>query len=51
MSEAQIARAGYMAVQRIRKLAKLNRLVPEVASSAFSRKSVMALKQVCINEN
>ena len=32
MSEAQIARAGYMAVQRIRKLAKLNRLVPEVAS-------------------
>jgi ParB-like chromosome segregation protein Spo0J len=31
MSEAQIARAGYMAVQRIRKLAKLNRLVPEVA--------------------
>jgi hypothetical protein len=32
MSEAQIASAGYMAVQRIRKLAKLNRLVPEVAS-------------------
>ena len=31
MSESQIARAGYMAVQRIRKLAKLNRLVPEVA--------------------
>lgn len=32
MSESQIARAGYMAVQRIRKLAKLNRLVPEIAS-------------------
>jgi hypothetical protein len=32
MSEAQIARAGYMAVQRIRKLAKLNRLEPEIAS-------------------
>jgi hypothetical protein len=31
MSEAQIASAGYMAVQRIRKLAKLNRLVPEIA--------------------
>jgi ParB-like chromosome segregation protein Spo0J len=31
MSESQIARAGYMAVQRIRKLANLNRLVPEVA--------------------
>jgi ParB-like chromosome segregation protein Spo0J len=31
MSESQIARAGYMAVQRIRKLAKLNRLVPEIA--------------------
>lgn len=31
MSEAQIARAGYMAVQRIRKLAKLNRLEPEIA--------------------
>jgi ParB-like chromosome segregation protein Spo0J len=31
MSESQIARTGYMAVQRIRKLAKLNRLVPEVA--------------------
>jgi ParB-like chromosome segregation protein Spo0J len=31
MSESQIARVGYMAVQRIRKLAKLNRLVPEVA--------------------
>jgi hypothetical protein len=31
MSEAQIARAGYMAVQRIRKLAKLNRLAPEIA--------------------
>ena len=32
MSEAQIASAGYMAVQRIRKLAKLNRLVPEIAT-------------------
>jgi ParB/RepB/Spo0J family partition protein len=32
MSEAQIARAGYMAVQRIRKLAKLNRLEPEIAA-------------------
>ena len=32
MSEAQIARAGYMAVQRIRKLAKLNRLEPEIAT-------------------
>ena len=32
MSESQIARAGYMAVQRIRKLAKLNRLVPEIAA-------------------
>jgi ParB-like chromosome segregation protein Spo0J len=31
MSEAQIASAGYMAVQRIRKLAKLNRLEPEIA--------------------
>ena len=31
MSESQIARAGYMAVQRIRKLAKLNRLAPEIA--------------------
>jgi ParB-like chromosome segregation protein Spo0J len=31
MSEAQIARAGYVAVQRIRKLAKLNRLAPEIA--------------------
>ena len=31
MSESQIARAGYMAVQRIRKLAKLNRLEPEIA--------------------
>ena len=31
MSEAQIARVGYMAVQRIRKLAKLNRLEPEIA--------------------
>ena len=31
MSEGQIARAGYMAVQRIRKLAKLNRLEPEIA--------------------
>jgi ParB-like chromosome segregation protein Spo0J len=31
MSESQIARAGYMAVQRIRKLAKLNRLSPEIA--------------------
>ena len=31
MSEVQIARAGYMAVQRIRKLAKLNRLEPEIA--------------------
>ncbi len=32
MSESQIARAGYMAVQRIRKLAKLNRLEPEIAA-------------------
>ena len=32
MSEAQIASAGYMAVQRIRKLAKLNRLEPEIAT-------------------
>jgi ParB-like chromosome segregation protein Spo0J len=32
MSEAQIASAGYMAVQRIRKLAKLNRLEPEIAA-------------------
>jgi hypothetical protein len=32
MSEAQIARTGYMAVQRIRKLAKLNRLEPEIAA-------------------
>ena len=32
MSESQIACAGYMAVQRIRKLAKLNRLVPEIAA-------------------
>jgi ParB/RepB/Spo0J family partition protein len=31
MSESQIARAGYMAVQRIRKLAKLNRLESEIA--------------------
>ena len=31
MSESQIACAGYMAVQNIRRLAKLNRLVPEVA--------------------
>jgi hypothetical protein len=32
MSEGQIAQAGYMPVQRIRKLAKLNRLEPEIAS-------------------
>ncbi len=32
MSESQIARVGYMAVQRIRKLAKLNRLEPEIAA-------------------
>lgn len=32
MSEGQIAQAGYMPVQRIRKLAKLNRLVPEIAA-------------------
>jgi ParB-like chromosome segregation protein Spo0J len=32
MSESQIACAGYMAVQRIRKLAKLNRLEPEIAT-------------------
>ncbi len=31
MSEGQIAQAGYMPVQRIRKLAKLNRLEPEIA--------------------
>ncbi len=31
MSENQIAQAGYMPVQRIRKLAKLNRLEPEIA--------------------
>jgi len=32
MSEGQIAQAGYMPVQRIRKLAKLNRLEPEIAA-------------------
>jgi ParB-like chromosome segregation protein Spo0J len=32
MSEGQIAKAGYMPVQRIRKLAKLNRLEPEIAA-------------------
>ena len=32
MSEGQIAQAGYMPVQRIRKLAKLNRLEPEIAT-------------------
>jgi ParB-like chromosome segregation protein Spo0J len=32
MSEGQIAQVGYMPVQRIRKLAKLNRLVPEIAA-------------------
>jgi len=31
MSEGQIGQAGYMSVQRIRKLAKLNRLEPEIA--------------------
>lgn len=32
MSESQIAQAGYMPIQRIRKLAKLNRLEPEIAA-------------------
>ncbi len=32
MSEGQIAQAGYMPVQRIRKLAKLNRLEPGIAA-------------------
>jgi len=32
MSEGQIAQAGYMPVQRIRKLAKLNRLDAEIAA-------------------
>lgn len=32
MSESQISQAGYMPVQRIRKLAKLNRLEPEIAA-------------------
>jgi ParB-like chromosome segregation protein Spo0J len=32
MSESQIAQVGYMPVQRIRKLAKLNRLEPEIAT-------------------
>ncbi|MGD8752604.1 MAG: ParB N-terminal domain-containing protein [Anaerolineales bacterium] len=32
MSEEQIARAGYATLQRIRKIAKLNRLIPEIAA-------------------
>jgi hypothetical protein len=32
MSEEQIARAGYATLQRIRKIAKLNRLVPAIAA-------------------
>jgi ParB/RepB/Spo0J family partition protein len=32
MSEEQIARAGYATLQRIRKIAKLNRLIPEIAT-------------------
>ncbi len=31
MSEEQIARAGYASIQRIRRIAKLNRLTPEMA--------------------
>jgi ParB/RepB/Spo0J family partition protein len=36
MSEEQIARAGYASLQRIRRIAKLNRLIPEIAGRVES---------------